>query len=79
MGTITLTIGNSTEEKFRKLVKKKLGGKKGALGEATTQALEFWMHHETQEAIAQDALSILDTGHRFGKRHYAGRKDLYDR
>jgi hypothetical protein len=79
MGTITLTIENSTEEKFRELVKKKLGGKKGSLGEATTQALEFWMHHERQEEIAQDALALLDAGHNFGKRSYSGRKDLYDR
>ncbi|MCK9630643.1 MAG: hypothetical protein M0R30_03275 [Methanoregula sp.] len=79
MGTITLTIENSTEEKFREIVKKKLGTRKGSLGEATTQALEFWMHHETQEEIARDALALLDTGYNFGKRRYSERKDLYDR
>ncbi len=79
MGTITLTIENSTEEKFRELVRKKLGGRRGSLGEATTQALEFWMHHETQEEIARDALALLATGHNFGKHCYSERKDLYDR
>ncbi|MDD5144466.1 hypothetical protein [Methanoregula sp.] len=79
MGTITITIDNSTEERFREIVKKKLGTRKGSLGEATTQALELWIRHEMQEEIAKDALSLMETGHRFGKRMYKERKDLYDR
>lgn len=79
MGTITISIDDITEEKFREIVKKRRGTRKGSLGEATTEALELWVHRETQDAIAKDALALLSKGYTLGRRNYTERKDLYDR
>jgi len=79
MGTITISVDNDTEKRFREAAKKKLGERKGYLGKATTEALDLWIRKQTQEEIARDALALLETGHHLGKHHYKERKDLYDR
>lgn len=79
MGTITLSIDDQTEADFRRLVEKILGRRKGALGEATTEAMKIWIREKTQEEIARDALELTGRVYHFGTRRYASRKDLYDR
>ena len=79
MGTITISVDDDTEKRFREAAKKKLGERKGYLGKATTEALECWVKQQTQEEIARDALALLGTGYHPGKHLYTGRKDLYDR
>ncbi|MCX6688896.1 MAG: hypothetical protein NTZ39_04275 [Methanoregula sp.] len=79
MGTITISVDNDTEKRFREAVKKKLGERKGYLGKATTEALDLWIQKQTQEEIARDALALLEKGHHLGKHLYKERKDLYDR
>lgn len=79
MSTITISVDNDTERRFREAAKKKLGERKGYLGRATTEALDLWIRKQTQEEIARDALTLLETGHHVGKHLYKERKDLYDR
>ena len=79
MGTITLSIDDRTEQEFRGLVEKVLGKRKGALGEAATEAMKIWIRAKTQEEIAQDALELTAKAYHFGARKYTSRKDLYDR
>ena len=79
MATITLSIDDDTVKRFREVAKKKLGERKGYLGKATTEALEIWIRKQTQEDIARDALTLLETGYHPGKHLYKERKDLYDR
>ncbi|MCM2466355.1 hypothetical protein [Methanoculleus oceani] len=79
MGTITLSIDDRTEEDFRRLVEKILGRRKGALGEAATEAMRIWIREKTQEEIARDALELTGKAYHFGARRYTSRKDLYDR
>lgn len=79
MGTITISVDDDTEKRFRKAAKKKLGERKGYLGKATTEALECWILKQTQEEIARDALALLETGYHIGGHGYTERKDLYDR
>jgi hypothetical protein len=79
MGTITISVDDDTERRFREAVKKKLGVGKGYLGRATTEALEIWVRKQSQEEIARDALALLETGYQIGKHLSTGRKDLYDR
>jgi hypothetical protein len=79
MGTITISVDNDTEKRFREAAKKKLGERKGYLGKATTEALDLWIRKQTQEEIARDALALLEKGHPVGKDLYKERKDLYDR
>ena len=79
MGTITISVDDDTEKRFRAAAKKKMGERKGYLGKATTEALECWVKTQTQEEIARDALALLETGYPLGKHLYTERKDLYDR
>lgn len=79
MGTITLSIDDQTEEDFRQLVERILGKRKGALGEAATEAMSLWIREKTQEAVARDALDLAEKAYHLGARRYTSRKDLYDR
>jgi len=79
MGTITLSIDDRTEREFRRLVEKILGKRKGALGEAATEAMDLWIRTKAQEEIARDALELAEKSYHFGGRKYTSRKDLYDR
>ena len=79
MGTITITVDDDTEKRFREAARKKLGGRKGYLGRATTEALEIWVKTQTQEEISRDALMLLKTGYHPGRYSLTERKDLYDR
>jgi hypothetical protein len=79
MGIITISIDDDTEKRFRETAKKKLGERKGYLGEATTEALELWVKKQTQEEIAQRALELLGKERHLGKLLYKTRQDIYDR
>jgi hypothetical protein len=79
MGTITISIDDDTEKRFREAAKKKLGERKGYLGKATTEALERWVQMQSQDEIARDALELLKTRYHPGNYLYTERKDLYDR
>ena len=43
MGTITISVEDETEKLFRKLASAKYGKRKGALGEAVTEAMQIWL------------------------------------
>ena len=79
MGTITISIDDDTEKRFREAAKKKLGDGKGHLGKATTEALEIWVRKQAQEEIARDALALLEMEYHPGRHLSWERKDLYDR
>lgn len=79
MGTITLSIDDDTERRFRSTAKRVIGERKGYLGEAATEAMELWIHEKTQHTIAEEALELIKKTYRFGERHYSSRRDLYDR
>jgi len=79
MGTITLSIDDRIEQEFRRLVEEILGKRKGALGEAATEALDLWIRTKTQEEVVRDALELIGKAYHFGARKYTSRRDLYDR
>ena len=78
LGTITISIDDDTEKRFREVAKKKPGERKGYLGKATTKALECWMKQQTLEEIVLDALTLIRSGHHLGKHLYRTRNDIYD-
>ncbi|GAB6284375.1 MAG: hypothetical protein WC406_11445 [Methanoregula sp.] len=79
MGTITICIDDETERRFRQVARETLGEKKGYLGKATTEAIEYWIREREQEAIADRALAILKKERHLGEHLYQTRQDIHDR
>ncbi len=79
MGTITISIDDEVERKFRERVKRVHGERKGALGQAATEALDLWVGKKSQEEIAKTALALMETTYNLGTWQYTSRDDLYGR
>lgn len=80
MGTITTTVDDAVETKFRKAVKNRLGVGKGKIGKAVTEAMDKWAESDEQQKVREEALKQLETGyHMGGKILYKHRSELYER
>ena len=79
MGTITISIDDEIDRKFREVVTRVHGKRKGALGEATTEALSLWVKVKMQEEISRTALLLMEKEYDLGVRHYHTREDLHER
>jgi len=79
MGTITISIDDEIEKKFRDRAKKVHGERKGALGQAVAEAMNLWVAEKDQQEIARDALLLMKKGHQLGAKNYRTRDDLHDR
>jgi len=79
MGTMTISIDDAVEKKFRARAKKVFGERKGALGLAVTAAMDRWIAENDQEEIARSALALMERGQVLGTRKYRNRDDLHDR
>jgi hypothetical protein len=79
MGTITISIDDEIDRKFREVVTRVHGKRKGALGEATTEALNLWVKEKMQEEISRTALLLMEKEYDLGVRHYHTREDLHER
>ncbi|MBI4181388.1 MAG: hypothetical protein HY520_00270 [Candidatus Aenigmarchaeota archaeon] len=55
MGTMTVTVKDDVEKRFRKAASRAMGTGKGSLGKAVTAALDSWVEKE-------DPLSFLEKG-----------------
>ena len=78
MGTITLNIEDSIEEKFRKATTLTYGTYKGSLGKAANIALEQWTDKEIKRNEAR-MLELLETGFKMGKLNFKSRAELHER
>jgi len=79
MGTITISIDDEVERKFRDRVRQVSGERKGALGKAATEAIDLWVTEKTQQEIAEKALALMEQGYDLGARQYRTRDDLHER
>jgi predicted transcriptional regulator len=79
MGTMTISVDDDVEKKFRTRAKKIYGERKGALGQAVREAMDLWVAEKDQQEIARSALALMETGHDLGTRKYRTRDDLHDR
>lgn len=79
MGTITISVDDQVEAKFREVAKRVLGDRKGYLGEATTDAMRLYIREKTQEAIRHDALLLMEKEYHYGNRAARTRSDLHAR
>jgi predicted transcriptional regulator len=79
MGTLTISVDDDIERKFRDRAKKLHGDRKGALGQAVTEAMDLWVAEKDQQEIAQSALLLMKKGRKLGAKNYRTRGDLHDR
>ena len=77
MGTITISVDDEIEKKFRKTASSKYGKRKGYLGEAVTDAMKIWI--KTESGNVRKAVELLDKGHNSGGLLYKSRDELYGR
>ena len=80
MGTITISVDDDVEKAFRKHVEEVMGGKKGDLGKAVTQAMKNWAEEKEQKEIAERMKMRGEKGmYRLPKNWKFNRDELYDR
>jgi len=78
MGTITISVEDKTEQKFRHRAMLKYGKRKGSLGTAVTKAMECWLNSESKSAEAE-TMQYLEKGFNMGKLKYKTRDELHER
>jgi len=79
MGTITISVKDSVEERFRSVVRKTYGKRKGSIGLAVTEAINKWLNDREQEKIAKRQIELLEKGFDLGKILIKSRDELYER
>ena len=77
MGTMTINVEDETEKLFRKLAGAKYGKRKGAIGEAVTEAMQIWLKSESDNVAK--AIELLEKGHNGGGLLYKSRDELHER
>ncbi len=76
MGTITLNVDDTAEEKFRQRAERRYGKRKGSLGKAASEAFEKWA--ENEEDAVEQALTVIEKGIYAPQLHYKKRSELYE-
>ena len=79
MATITISIKDDVEKKFRETVRKKLGEGKGRLGRAVEDALQKWVYEQEQRKIAERQINLMEKGMYSLKGWKFKRDEIYDR
>ena len=80
MGTITISIKDEVEKKFRETVKKELGEGKGKLGTAIEEAVVKWTDEKRQREIGKRMIEMMEKGlYSVGKGWKFNREEIYDR
>ncbi len=78
MGTITVTVEDKVEERFRERTAQKFGKRKGSLGKAFNSAMKKWIEQEDNDAVAE-TIELLEKGINLGGITYKSRDELYER
>ncbi len=78
MGTITVSVEDDVEKRFREVAGTVYNGKKGHLGRAITKAMILWTHEEMKTAEVQ-ATNLLKEGFKMGKIKFRERDELHER
>ncbi len=78
MGTITISVDDEMENRFRETVKEEVGVGKGKLGAAVEEALKLWVAKKQEEEIAERQIAWMEKGFQTGKIFFE-RDDLHER
>lgn len=77
MGTMTVSVDDNVEKRFRKAASSKYGKRKGYLGEAVTEAMQTWLKSESGNV--RKAVELLEKGHNSQGVLYKSRGELHAR
>ena len=78
MATITVTVDDEIEARFRAKALQKFGKKKGMLGKAFNSAMDNWVESEKDDAV-EETLKMLKKGINLGGITYKSRDELHER
>ena len=79
MGTITISISDETEQRFRQTVKARLGTGKGKLGKAVDEAISKWAEEKKTDEYVKEAMAMMKKGlYKVGKNYTFKREEAYD-
>ncbi len=78
MGTLTISLSDDVEQRFREVINREYGMNKEAINNAIAEAIELWVNETRQRTLAEAGREILAKEHNIGKWHYSHRKDLYE-
>lgn len=78
MGTLTKSLSDDVEQRFREVINREYGMNKEAINNAIAEAIELWVNETLQRTLAEAGREILAKEHNIGKWHYSHRKDLYE-
>lgn len=79
MATITINLKDELNNKFRELVKQKIGEGKGTIGMAVEEAIISWIKEKRQDEIANEMISLMGNGFKMGRIKIKAREELYER
>lgn len=77
--TITISVKEDVEERFRKLAGATYGKHKGYLGKAVTDAMTTWVERKGESDVVAKSLKLLETGIKMGKFKFKSRDELHER
>ena len=79
MAIITISIDDSINNEFRKIVEKKLGKGKGILKKAIMEAIKKWIEEEEQTKIAERQIKLMKEGVISLKGWKFNREEIHER
>lgn len=77
--TITISVQEDVEERFRRLAGATYGRHKGYLGKAVTDAMDIWIERKEKSDVNARALKMLEKGFKMGKITWKNRDELHER
>lgn len=77
--TITISVQEDVEERFRRLAGATYGKHKGYLGKAVTEAMSTWVERKGGSDVVAKSLKLLETGIKMGKFKFKSRDELHER
>ena len=79
MGTVTISISDETEKRFREAVKAKLGEGKGKLGKAVEEAISKWVEEDNYKKLMEEAIAMMKKGlYKLPKNYKFRREEAYE-
>ena len=79
MATITINLNDELNNKFREIVKLKIGEGKGTIGKAIEEAITSWIKEKKQIDIANEMMDLMEKGFNMGKIKIKSRDELHER